>query len=45
MRPLGARPGLHQGQVRAEVHRLQLVVHELPDVPSEVIVSEGRERE
>ena len=41
MRPLAGSPRGDLGQVRAEVHRLQLVVNELPNVPRQVIVTEN----
>ncbi len=40
MRPLALRPRVDVLQVVREVHRLQLVVHKLANVPREVVVAE-----
>ncbi len=44
MRPLARRPRLHVLQVVREVHLVQLVVHELADVPREVVVAARKRR-
>ena len=41
MRPLARRPRLHVLEVVREVHLVQLVVHELADVPRQVVVTVG----
>ena len=40
--PLGVGPGLHLGEVRREVDRLQLVVDKLADVPGQVVVADNK---
>ncbi len=45
MRPLARRPRLHVLQVVREVHLVQLVVHELADVPREVVVAARKKKE
>ncbi len=45
MRPLAGGPRLHVLEIVREVHLVQLVVHELADVPREVVVSERRRKE
>ena len=39
MRPGALGPRLHVLQVVREVHRLELVVHKLADVPRQVVVA------
>lgn len=40
----GVHPGGHLGQVLVEVEPGQVVLHEAPEVPGEVVVSEGGEK-